>query len=186
MKHLFIAGICLGVLWGTSAIADLSNPQGGETWSQCFSLTDIATCKETDNTFDKLEINMTGNKELGPLGLYDQNPAGSLSLSKNGPSHVVGLGTDVGTLEFTLQFLGPQPDPTDKKKATEFNFSVYDWDGSKYVKSGHGEAYYKEGEWAINLDNQSVSLGPCMPLPGAVLLGLLGLGAAGAKLRKLA
>lgn len=189
MRHLLMASVLLCALWVGSAVAVPPAPTT-ETWVQCFTLTDIPTKKETDSTFDELEITMTGGKELGPAGLFSQNPAGSLVLSKNGPGHVLGTGTDVGTLEFKLQFVGPLPDPADHHKATQFDFAVYDRNGTTFTKSGHGEAFYRDGAWTINTADGSVSLTPCgdpvVPLPGAVVLGLLGLSAARLKLRRFA
>jgi hypothetical protein len=183
MKYLLMVSALACVVFAGSARADLSsNASPAKTWSQGFSLTDTGE----DGTFDKLEISMTGNKKLGFPGLYDQDAP--LVFAANGPSHVDVFGANIGKLNFKLSFLEDLPNPAGSQKTTRFNFTVYDWDGKKYKKSGHGEASYQSGTWTINLDNQSVSLVPCapaVPLPGAVLLGMLGLSAAGLKLRRL-
>jgi hypothetical protein len=177
------------------AFADLYLEAYGEpasygSWSQLFQLKDTA---DDPHGFDKLELEMVsglGNLESPWMSIVSGAPA-DFTFSGSA-SAITAMGTDTASSEplwFDLYFAGA----VDQKVA--FNLSVYDLAGGSPTLSGTVGAIWQPnagGQWKWTTKPQeSVVLNPhgepvFVPIPAAVLLGMIGLTAAGLKLRRFA
>jgi len=157
------------------------------SWTQDFTVSDAWNFFGTDVTwfdnFDAMTIDMTQGSLEVP-GMTNVSP--SMSTTSNGPDLVTAFGNNVQNVNFTLNFMGSITAPV------SFDLKVYDKSGRKYNESGWATAIWSSSSWSIvdnsaflNQNGNPVDLNP-VPVPGAVLLGILGLSAAGMKLRKFA
>ncbi len=118
-----------------------------------------------------------------------RNPAGGLTIVSDSGSNLGDFadlrGTNMESLSFNMHFAD-----TFEDKWVAFNVTVWDYIGigslGTYLPTGTAEAVWKNGEWSIcdfcmDLD----PVGSPVPVPGAALLGFLGLGYAGRKLRRM-
>ncbi|NLZ06758.1 MAG: hypothetical protein GXY19_16455 [Phycisphaerae bacterium] len=196
MKKYSIAVLiaALIALTAGSASADLMAVGAAEvsnSWTQQFNVNDTwmffsAETSWADN-FDAMTINMTQG-ELEDPALTDASPAFSTIDYTNADYDVVAYGWNMQDVDFTLHFEGFMNDPV------AFDLKVYDFSGGPfggggYYASGWATASWNGTDWTIVdnsmwLDQCGDPIGLQVPVPGAVLLGMLGLSVAGARLRK--
>ena len=196
MMRKLILVLVLTLCMAGAARADLylevvGDPTMSDSWFQRFNLNDIGG--NEPKGFDQLMIRMvpgTGDFEVSDAmsDLVYSDPAHPLNFTSNGTSNLVqATGDNVAQLEFDLNFQGvPEMD-------VSFNLETFDSVGGAYVSSGHvwGAILGKNpgGQWKWDIAPVSVVLNDLgkpvfVPIPAAVLIGMLGLGVAGLKLRK--
>jgi hypothetical protein len=187
MKHALLLGAVVVVAFTGSAMAELmtkGTPVVSGSWYQEFTIVDepisLFGIPLDDPYFDKMTIGNLKGQLLKSPEIFDvvATPSQTLDLS-SGPTFATVKGNNISVLDFKLHFDGSMDDPV------SFTAKVYDkvkicgcW---KYIETGKSEAKWNGDEWCIK--DCSSELTP-VPLPGAVLLGLLGLSAAGVKLRR--
>lgn len=184
MRRLILSSI-LCVFVAAPAFGDLM-PVGGPvptgSWTQEFLLTNVPA---TD-TFDKVLIGLVTPANQRPWDVQNvfspEDP--DLIVRPTGGDYWWSVaeirGTDMKSLSFTMHFGIEQDEPPG---AVGFVLSVYDKLGCwLHSYDGAAIAISPDGiEWCIvdcGIDLQAV------PVPGAVLLGALGLGTAGWRLRR--
>jgi len=193
-RILLSAAVC--ALMSAPAFADLYLEAYGEpasygSWSQQFQLKD--TAHDLINPgFDQFQLTMVsgfGNLESPWMSIVSGAPA---DFAFNGDAAgITATGTDVASsapLWFDLYFTGAVD------QVVAFNLSVYDLVGGSPTLSGTVGAIWQPnagGQWKWTTEQESVVLNPhgepvFVPIPAAVLLGMLGLTAAGLKLRRFA
>ena len=197
-KVVFLLAVL--TLSATSAIADLAAVGPAEisnSWTQDFTLSDtwqIGSIESDWDTFDAMSLSMvTGVLEVPGM----TNAEEFSSINQSGTGYLEAYGSNVQNVEFTLNFEGYMDD------AVAFDVLVYDldrhWEGGlfsghwvyTYEAVGSANAAWDGTGWTI-VDTSAWmtaeglptgDLSP-VPVPAAALLGVLGLGVAGAKLRK--
>jgi hypothetical protein len=112
--------------------------------------------------------------------LYENDPLLPTIASASGP--LAGDGTSQGDLYFDIQFFGSSSGNPLTFEFASFSGGVLNnaataWWGPGWSFANYGAA--PPGTFSLTYDQ-------AIPVPGAVLLGILGLGAAGLKLRKFA
>jgi len=161
------------------------------SWVQQFNLIDTQSSDaEPDNfTFNLFTIDMTTGTLADPP-LMDMSPAMGLAPNWSSISASALSATGVGSLDFGIHFAGTITDPV------EFDLMLYDWlGGTSFTPTGSASAVWNGASWVIedtSADLETIgtivnipALAPMLaPLPGAVFLGVLGLCAAGLKLRR--
>lgn len=177
MKRTVVLSVIAVVALAGSAMADLTpqgTPQVTGSWYQEFLLTDPG------DTFDRVLIGEVGPASQRPWHVEVLTSGVTVPVS-GGSSYLSQAeitGTDMTSLLFNMHFAGQPND------GARFLLSAYD--KGKFLWSFDGAAlavlYGGQIKWQIaqvGVDLQAV------PVPGAVLLGVLGLVAAGRKLRKI-
>jgi hypothetical protein len=151
------------------------------SWTQEF----ILTGAPVTDTFDKVLIGLVVPASQRPWEVQNvsRSPGGDLDVLSNGGSEWSSVadirGLDMSSLSFTLHLAGDMDD------GVSFVLSAYDrygcwrysYDGIALAASPHGVT------WCIRdcgIDLQTA----LVPVPGTALLGFLGLGYAGTRLRK--
>jgi len=194
MKKYSIAILvaALIALTAGSASADLMAVGAAEvsnSWTQQFNVNDtwVYGSYEGSNyeNFDAMTINMTDG-ELEDPALTDASPAFDSIDYDDANYDVVAYGWNRQDVDFTLHFEGFMND------SVAFDLIVWDFTGGYYGyyrASGWATATWNGTAWTIVdnsmwLDQCGAPIGPQVPVPGAVLLGMLGLSVAGARLRK--
>jgi hypothetical protein len=165
------------------ALTVVDSPTSGGSWWQSFAI--------TGGTFDRVTVGGVTPDSQRPWNVENvvRNPAGSLDILSTGGSGLLDFadirGTDMASLAFDMHF-------ADTYEDSWVSFNITIWDYTKvfrkwlYLPTGTSEAVWKNGEWSVcdfcmDLD----PVGAPLPMPGAVLLGLLGLVVAGRKLRQM-
>ncbi|MHC4166735.1 MAG: hypothetical protein ACYSWQ_07245 [Planctomycetota bacterium] len=193
VKKYITLSIVLVLLACGSVSADLvavGAPQAGNSWTQDFTVSDSWVFDWTAwNHFDALSINTTATL-LNPA-----TTIGSMTVGAHASHDVWATAKNVQSVPFSLHFGGAVTDPL------AFDLTVYDW-GKKWrgKKGGWVRGYYASGSATASWDGASWSIVDTsallypngdpqidsVPVPGAVLLGVIGLGVVGMKLRKCA
>jgi len=183
MKKLGCLLLVVLVVGTDRVVADLvpvGGPVESDSWYQAFTLKDTGT---GPRGFDRLVITMIeGSLEVpGMTDLSEPMVFGS-----NGPTSAAATGDDIGMespVYFRLYFEGSM------WESAKFGLVTSDWDAglSQYVESSWEEATWSGTALEWSIVDRSAELhakGVPVPIPAAVLIGVLGLGAAGLKLRK--
>lgn len=186
----------LGVLavCATPVGADLTAvgpPVAVGSWAQQFNLEDTLSSQDElfNWTFNLFTINMTTGTLADPP-LMGMDPSMDLVSGWSSISASAFGATGVHSLDFTAHFADAIADPVG------FDLTLYDWlGGDDFTPTGSASAAWNGASWVI--DDTSADLktigtivnipgvAPSVsPLPGAVLLGVLGLCTAGLKLRR--
>jgi hypothetical protein len=175
MKKLVALGAGLILLAANAAFADLTpigDPVGGNSWSQRFQESgagyyDLMAVRMTSSG-DTFESATFSNFNPGTWSLLYENDGGTPTLaSASGPS--------VNWAQFDIKFAG------DSSNQLAFDFVAFKTGSDTIAESVH--AAWNNG-WTITAGTWNPTRAQVVPLPAAVLLGMLGMGVAGLKLRK--
>lgn len=189
MKRIFMVSILALVVFSGSVMADLAAVGGqfkAHSWWQEFEIT--RDLFGVTVPFDRLEIDHLTGQTLAPPYIFDlvPDPAQPLAVSTS-PTLAQVTGNDIRTLDFKLEFSDTIPQPVGFK-ATLFDYRkkylvtgpLGYWESGWATASWNGEQWNIHCELLADLD----PVGPPMPVPAAVALGMLGLSVAGLKLRR--
>ena len=170
--------ICIGLtmLAANGAFADISadgDPVEGNSWSQGFNesgvgLFDLVAVKMVSPAPDSFQSLTHRNLPSGWSVVYE-TPGGAY------PTLATATGPARTNMTWTIVFAGSSSNPL------AFDFVAFN--GNTLLESAH--AVWGPG-WRITAGNWNPTRAELVPVPGAVLLGILGLGAVGVKLRKYA
>jgi hypothetical protein len=180
MKRMVVLGVvALGALTG-SALADLTpvgTPVITGSWYQEFLLTAVPA----GNTFDKVLIGEVTPGSQRPWYIEVVSADKPVTTPLTGGSSFLSQaeisGTDVSAVDFKLHFHGQE------SSGVGFVLSAYDKGKWLWSLDGGAAACLPGGHPTWKITQCGVDL-QAVPVPGAVLLGMLGLAAAGRKLRK--
>lgn len=188
--------VVIAIAWAAFAMpaaADLylfddpSGPQAGNSWSQRFTITDTGTDSSgSTDTFDELVITHIAGTPFEAPGIDNFSPPSPFaSVTYNDALQVIqAAGTDVGTLAFDLHFTGDAP-----TSQVWFQLSVFDVvyvAGVPSRQPGLGLMGYWNGvDWYLGIGDSGQFSPLNVPVPAAVLLGMLGMAAAGWRLRRM-
>jgi len=177
MKKL--VALCAGVvlLLANGALADLyavGEPTEGGSWTQQFNESgvgsyDLVAVRMTSPSPDSFEsLTFRSFTQSGWSTVYEElDASGNLVLA-------TATGSDVTNMNFNIWFAGAKTNPL------AFDFVAFN--GDTRLESVH--AVWNGGGWTIGASSWAPERAELVPVPAAVLLGLLGMGVAGLKLRK--
>jgi len=178
MKRIvFIAVMCAFV--AAPAFADLftaiGEPGEGGSWLQGFNESGVGN-------FDLVAVNMvTAGDSFENQTHSGFNVSGwSLLYQNNGglnPTLASASGPGVSSLTWNIKFAG------DQSNQFAFDFVAFKSGEDKIAESAHA---VWNGGWTITTGTWTPTRAEVVPVPAAVLLGILGLSVAGIKLRKFA
>ncbi len=164
------------------AVADLSSVGDaveGDSWTQVFDhwwpgkqfdLTAIRMMSSGD-TFESIAVSSIN--KAGWAVLYETPGDGAPTLASFGGTTISG---NYPGVRFTAHFAG--------NKSNSLVFDIASFDGNTLV--GVDKASWNGSKWSFAAGTWSPTRAEVVPVPAAVLLGFLGLSAAGIKLRKFA
>ena len=176
-KIMFIAVMCAFV--AVPAFADLTpireGVEGG-SWEQRFQESGVGN-------FDLIAIRMTSAGDSFENAAFNDFSTGTWVLYQNNggvnPTLASASGPSLNWLQFDIKFAGVSGNPL------AFDFVAFS--GNTLLETAHA-VYPTTGPYGftITAGTWTPTRAAVVPVPAAVLLGMLGLGAAGLKLRKLA
>ena len=177
MKRVIVLCVGLSLLVSVNgALGDLStlgDPVPGESWSQLFNETgvglfDLVAVRmvSTGDTFEP--PTHSGFSNIAWSTIYE-NPSGL-------PILATAAGPAVSNLTWSIKFAGLSNNPL------VFDFVAFS--GKTLLESAH--AVWSGSKWTITAGSWTPTRAEVVPVPAAVLLGMLGLSVAGIKLRKYA
>jgi hypothetical protein len=174
-RIIFIAVMCAFV--AAPAFADLftaiGGPGVGDSWTQAFNESGVGN-------FDLVAVNMVTAGDSFEHSTHSGFSVGGWSLlyENNGginPTLASASGPSVTSLTWNIKFAG------DTSNTFAFDFVAFKSGKDEIAERAHA---VWNGGWTITAGTWNPTRADVVPVPAAVLLGMLGLGAAGLKLRK--
>jgi len=173
-RIMFIVVMC--AFAAVPAFADLTPidaPMEGGSWSQGFNETGVGS-------FDLVAVQMVSPGDSFEHWTHSSFSTGGWSTVYENPSALPILATATGpgvtSLTWYIKFAGPSSNPL------VFDFVAFR--GDVRLESAH--ASWSGSGWTITGGSWNPTRAELVPVPAAVLLGMLGLSLAGVKLRKFA
>lgn len=179
MKKLIVLCAGLSMLLATnSAFADLiavGEPVDIGSWAQRLQEDGFYGSPSHDHTFDLIAVRVCSGPVLKGPFLEIFSSAGWTVPAYSTPMLAVAQGPGVpGVLQWNIDFSGDKTIP--------FALDIAVYAGNEYAGTTH--AVWSGSAWTFTVGNWGPARAALVPVPAAVLLGLLGLGAAGVKLRR--
>jgi hypothetical protein len=174
-KLIFFTIICAFVSVPASAdLISIGDPVEGNSWSQGFNETGVGN-------FDLVAVRMVSAGDSfehwthsgfsnGSWSTYYENPSGLY------PTLATATGNAVTSLTWSIKFAGAKSNPL------VFDFVAFN--GETLLE--RTRASWSGSGWSFATSPLTFTRAQFVPIPGAVLLGMLGLSVAGVKLRKFA
>lgn len=174
-KLIFCTGLTI-LLAANAALADLmaiGDPVEGGSWSQGFIESGVGS-------FDLVAVQMFSAGDSFETPTHSAFTVGSWSTIYEAPGGFPTLASATGpattSLTWNIQFEGTSSNPL------IFDFVAF---GGETLRES-ARATWSGSGWSFVGGPWTPTRAEVVPIPGAVLLGILGLGAAGLKLRKFA
>jgi hypothetical protein len=167
-------------------LSDIGTPVEGNSWTQRFSITDTG---DDGDTFDYMAVTIlaTGGSTTGfedpAIATIDPVSPFTESLVTT-PTTIDGIGENIGTLVFDLHFDGDAAGSSALLHIALFDkeyFGPDDWSWSTGVDV---KAKWTGTQWLLGVGDSGDFNPIAVPVPAGVMLGMLGLSAAGWRLRK--
>ena len=170
-KTFFILSLLITFSVASADLVPIGDPIEGDSWAQAFNESGVGY-------FDFVAVLMVSDGDTFESFTHTNFNRSGWSTKYENPSDypVVATATGLKTnnLTWTIHFAGSKSDPL------AFNFVAFE--GNTLKEAAYAE--WTGSKWNISLIPDWDIPRAEIPLPGAAILGILGLGAAGLKLRR--